>query len=699
MGNWFGASTPNEHDRRVYDAYGDITRTDIDAAFYGRGTTLSTHKDRRGQYRGQYMVNGKPALRPFMQWDGEGITYEEGKPQSYVLFGCSSGDYITAGYGVGLTTEQCLSLIMQVEREYPHVIHVGFSFKYDVEMILADLPIKSWYHLRRHGVVRWKGYRITYHPGKKFIVSTWNKATKERCTATIYDVWGFFQSSFIAACKGWLEPHELVEIERVEQGKAKRGSFSYDELTSVMIPYWLSELGLNARLLNRLRERLIQAGVQPSTWHGPGAIATTIYRERKIREHMSRTVRDGINDADRRINNLPEEVNTAAQYAYSAGHFERFKIGHHNGRVWQYDINSAYPAAISRLPSLRNGAWEHQVSPTFRSDLFAMWRVEFDCWSPERMSFAFPLFYRDKRRCVSYPLTVTGWYWTPEAALVADSKHARITESWEWHPDGPPVYPFAFVQDMYEQRQAWKRDGNPAEKALKLALNSLYGKMAQRAGWQENQPLPRFHQLEWAGYVTSYTRAVLYRAMNLAGPGLVAVETDCVFSTRPIPQLPISTALGEWSLTEHEFITYIASGTYWTDSKAAYRGLDPDSLTHEDALRWLRQGMWRGGLTGRTTRFIGSGRGLGTPLHRCWITEERELRPGLTGKRIHVEENCPQCARGISPADQLHPTIVATRGGDSQQHLLPWLAPTDPFASEWNNRTVAEKYDHIFTAA
>lgn len=688
----------NEHDKPSFDKYGPIERAELTDEFFGRGGIVNA--SRRGRdgrdHNGSYMLNGKVHARPFMAWDGEGITYEEGKAQSYVLFGCSSGDYIAAHE---LTTMECLDLIMRVEDEYPHVIHVGFSFKYDVEMILCDLPIKSWYRLRRHGTVRWKSYRIIYHPGKKFTVSRWDNARKQRTTATIYDVWGFFQSSFITACRTWLDPHELADIDKVEAGKGKRGTFTFDELESYVIPYWLSELGLTVRLVNRLRERLTDAGVLPSTWHGPGAIATTIYREHKVREHMSRVARDCISNDDIHIDSLPEGVNTAAQYAYSAGHFERFKIGHHPKKVWQYDINSAYPAAISRLPSLRNGQWEHQVSPTFDHRLFGMWRVEFDCWSDERLSFAFPLFYRDERRCVSYPLTVTGWYWTPEAALVAGRKDARITESWTWHANGVPKYPFEFVLDMYAQRQEWKRDGNPAEKALKLALNSLYGKMAQRAGWQDGRPLPRFHQLEWAGYVTSYTRAVLYRAMNMAGRGLIAVETDAVFSTVPLPALPISTELGEWSLTEHEWITYLSSGTYWTDSKAAYRGLDPDSLTHDDAIRWLRDGMWRGSLTGRTTRFIGSGRGLGTPLHRCWVTEERELRPGLTGKRVHVRELCNQCLRGVSAADALHPTIVSTRGGESQPHLLPWLQPADPFGDDFRGRELAERYDHVFSVA
>lgn len=672
----------------------------LDESFYGRGRMRrkSTRRDWRAE-RGSRVL-------PFVAWDGEGITYESNVAQSYVLFGCSLGAYVKAPK---LTSAECLDLILNVERSNPDVIHVGFAFKYDVEMILVDLPVRSWYQLRRHGVVRWKGYRITYHPGKRFTVSRKlaDAFGKEyRVTATIYDVWGFFQSSFIAALKGWLDPAELADIERIEAGKKERGNFRWEDLESYVIPYWKAELRLLVVLMDRLRDRLTSANVCPREWHGPGAIATAIYRQHEIRHSMSRTRRDSRNDSDLTIAALPERVNDAARIAYAGGRFEMLKVGHYEGTIYQYDINSAYPAAIAGLPQLSDGEWVTERNPAFRNDVFAVWRVEFDCWTPDRVSYSFPLFYRDKKRCVSFPLTVSGWYWTPEAALVAGSRYAHITECHVWVPRRNER-PFAFVADMYAQRKEWKSVGNPAEKALKLALNSLYGKMAQRSGWQDKQPLPRYHQLEWAGYVTSYTRAVIFRAMNLAASNLIAVETDAVFTSKPLPQLPTGPELGLWEPTEHRFITYLQSGTYFTECptcqgagcekcrdsgvKSKYRGLDSDSVTYGQVLQWLENGEWQLPIVGHTTRFIGSGRGLGTPFHRMWLTEQREIRPGATGKRMHLPKLCPLCERGVSARESMHPTLVMTRGGESQPHDLPWLGEPkdDPFRKE----TAEVRYD------
>jgi len=663
----------------------DISTTALDDAFYGTGRLRSGKPGKDGLQR-----HGTGEPLPFVAWDGEGITYRKGTAQSYVLFGCSTGQHLKSPV---LSTEDCLNLILNVERKNPDVIHVGFAFKYDVEMILADLPVRNWYRLRDKGTVRWKNYRLTYHPGKRFTVA--QTVDGQRTTATIYDVWGFFQSSFVVALRNWLDADELVEIDRIEAGKKERGNFVWEDLNSYVVPYWQAELRLLVLLVDRLRERLTSADICPSQWHGPGAVASTIYRKHNVHDAMSRTGRDCKDKRDYEIEGLPESVNDAARIAYAGGRFEMLKVGHYNGPVWQYDINSAYPNAISKLPDLARGEWIHQANPEFRNDLFALWHIKFDCWSPERMSFAFPLFYRDERRLVSYPLTVDGWYWTPEASLVSNSNYAEIVEAHIFMPDGD-FRPFAFVEEMYAQRKAWKAQGNPAEKALKLALNSLYGKMAQRAGWQESKPLPRFHQLEWAGYVTSYTRAMLFKAMNLAGPHCIAVETDAIFSTKPLP-LPVGKRLGQWDLTEHKFITYLQSGTYFTECptcdgvgcekckdsgvKSKYRGLDSDSMTYETAMAWLNDGDWQSPIVGWTTRFIGSGRGLGTPIHRMWLTESKEIRPGCTGKRMHLPQVCPMCAKGISAAQSLHPTCVMTRGGISQPHDLPWLVKNerDPF--------------------
>lgn len=406
-------------------------------------------------------------VAPFVFWDGEGITYEQGIPQSYVLFGSSLGHEIR---DKELRTVDCLALILQAERDCPAAIHTAFAFKYDAEMILVDLPLRSWYVLRQRSSVRYAGYTITYHPGRLFRVS--RTVEGQRYTATIYDVFGFFQQSFVKALRGWLDERELDVITQIEEGKDQRGQFQYEQLDSLIAPYWRQELRLGVLLCDRLRERMLSADVCPSQWYGAGALATHLYRRHAMRKHLARTQRDRHERDTDVVTDLPEAVNEAARRAYAGGRFELFKLGHTEQPVYQYDIRSAYPNAIAGLPSLRNSQWTHHVSPNFDPRLFAVWRVEYDRWTPTQMHKPGPLFQRDWAGRVCYPLTVNGWYWTPEVALVADSQYAHIAEAWVCSHDDE--YPFDWVRELYAERQVRKAAGDPSEKAYKLALNSLY---------------------------------------------------------------------------------------------------------------------------------------------------------------------------------------------------------------------------------
>lgn len=89
---------------------------------------------------------------------------------------------------------------------------------------------------------------------------------------------------------------------------------------------------------------------------------------------------------------------------------------------------------------------------------------------------------------------------------------------------------------VYRQRVALGKDtrGYP----LKLALNSLYGKLAQRSG---SGP---YHDAAAAGLVTAMTRARLIEAIAYDPEAVVIAATDGVFSLRPLP-LDIGDGLGQ----------------------------------------------------------------------------------------------------------------------------------------------------------
>lgn len=292
-----------------------------------------------------------------------------------------------------------------------------------------------------------------------------------------------------------------------------------------------------------------------------------------------------------------------------------------------------------------------------------------------------PFFFRDERHAIHFPAIVNGWYWSPELWKTHSLPGVTVHEGWELVDTGER--PFHWVQEVYDTRAEWKRAGNPAQLALKLQLNSLYGKMAQRVGWnEEKRTPPKWHQLEWAGWVTSYARARIYLAARKASRygALLAVETDAVFSTVEL-ELSLSDELGDWDRTVYEDMVYLQSGCYFAlekgEWKSKYRGFDPGSLTREAAMESLRSvhGPWS--LTGRSSRFVGFRQALqqkDMTMWRTWTADTpRVMSLGTDGKRVHMESSCDACDQGRSPAETLHDLVIARpQGGDSTPHSLPW---------------------------
>ncbi len=644
-----------------------------------------------GGKRGQY-VKTPLAERRFIGWDGEGMNLDgPGKPQRYVLFGASTGEYIS---GRSLHTVELCDFALKIAAENVGAIHVGFAFKYDANMIVKSLPPRRLKYLHKNGYVRWRylgnEYCIIFRPGKWLSISRTEAGYDSRTnpsaktTIRIYDCFTFFGCSFVRACRDILG--DSAELRRVEAGKAQRKSFIWDDFDEVL-DYWQTEIALLERLLGKFRELVYSAGLPIREWHGPGALASYVMKEKKIQEHKSKE--------------LPPEVETASRIAYAGGRFELFKVGRREGPIYSFDINSAYPFAIAQLPSLSMGKWVHRKEPK-SVGRFGVYRIRL------RTAAGFdkapgPLFHRDERHNISYPWIVEGWYWSPEAYLVSAMQDVEIVEGWEWIPNTDEM-PFAWVKDMYLQRKEWKRQGIQAQMALKLCMNSLYGKMAQRVGWDEKRNrIPPWHQLEWAGWVTSYTRAKLYRVMtNIPWSDLIGVETDGIYTSCPPERLGITSndELGGWKINEYDEILYIQSGLYalragnkWTTK---YRGLDNDSLSVGDMQRYLdmecgANKQWTP-IIGKTTRFVGLGAALSTettaPLksrHCRWEVTERAIMPGEKGKRIHVSQFCRACREGKTAGEEMHDLVIRShsRGEMSTAHFIPWAGKDQGAVPEW----------------
>lgn len=646
---------------------------------FGEFDDIVIKPKRRNDPRKNHMRRRKE----FIAWDGEGtrvdepismdgtgfyywpddkgrakeiLTHWERQPQPYVLLANSKDQRIVDRDG--LSSYECLEFILNTKVQYPDSIFVGFGFGYDCNQIIKDLPEEYLWKLHNENHVYYGSYSIRWLPHKSFYV----RHGRSNRSAIIYDVFGFFGTSFLHTCEEYLGKDD-PELDLIKKGKAARSTFSFDELDEFIIPYNKMELSMLVRVMNILRDDLEQVSIQPSKWHGPGAVANEALALYNVP-----------------IAPTPTEVSDAAQYAYAGGRFEQYRMGHYHGDVFEYDIHSAYPAGATQLPDISCGSWEHVE--TYEHDTFGVWRVEYSSPYGNTDNRPQPLFCRAEDGSISYPRQVQGWFWSPEASLVAP----YVTEGWVFRPWNT-ARPFAFVEAIYNQRQLFKEQGRSAQRALKLILNSLYGKLAQTVGGQDGPP--RWHQLEYAGYITSYTRAIIYRAMMQNPDAIIAAETDAVFSTAPL-DLPLSERLGEWELKKHHGIVYLQSGLYYADEgeTCKYRGMDVDGETKQPAGLPYRNVLdhlaTRTGFPDRpplslfsyTTRFIGLGLGLRTSsVWRTWERKAKQIRldqEPWSSKRVHLAKSCLLCARSMDMNNNMHPLEIGGYSGRSYARALPW---------------------------
>lgn len=648
--------------------------------------------------------------RDFIAWDGEGWTdHVCGNPSDcvnsdgqckhhYYLFGCSTGEYVT---GESLSTIECLDVMLAAKRAHNDGLHVAFSFKYDIDMILGDIPPAGMRYLMRHNRMRWKGYRLEVLPGK------WFQVTKDDTTIRIYDLFSFFACSFVRALEQW-EVGTDDERNRIAEGKSLRGDFTIESLESTVIPYWKAELGLLALLAERLREILYSAGIRPSMWHGPGAVANYLFKNYKSDMALPG---DGT---------VPIGVLDAGQFAYAGGRFEAFRIGFTDQPVYSADINSAYPYAMSLLPNMDTGVWIHRTGMPDMQDLsdvrVGMFHVRFRYNEETARAIIYDGFpgaahYRyPKSGTVHYRHESPGvWVHLPEFRNLLEQELSGmfsqfdVVESWLYIDDG--TYPFSWVREIYEQRREWKRAGNPAQLAAKLGINSLYGKLAQRVGGRDGKPT--WHNLEMAGHITSTCRAMLYDASWRQHSSIIAYQTDGIYSTSPLQFLPNGEGndLGQWEADTYSGMLHLQSGVYWLrDAEGNWlrpksRGVPQQHMDFDKAMDSLQKGI---PLVVEQTQFIRFGlanmRRSGLNYWRTWQKNEKDFSfggdgIGSSGKRLHIPQSCKECVQGIGRHEGLHTLMLSPKGfpkwrsgqvRESAPHHLPWrkLGQANPLKEE-----------------
>lgn len=519
-------------DRKItYEKNNEAVRVDYGTStsrlVSSRNYEATTGKDTRQKSRQKNYRN-----RQIIALDGEGITIL-GR-HSYVLLAASTGETLVDTEGI--SSQAALNFLTDLAAKYPGALFVSFGFGYDINKILKDLRPAQLKHLRKKEYLLSGDWRIWWRPGKYFGVGHTHDLT-------IWDLRSFFRGNFINACLQVLG-NDVPEI--ITSGKASRGNFKLSELEKIKA-YNAAELELMVTLAQTIRHKLDDLGIRLNRFDGSGAIASAILKAHKVTEHLPP---------------LDPEIERLAGNAFIGGRIECLQYGHSSRGGYQYDMRSAYPWAMTQLPSF-NGTWTKYKGDAGQRP-YSMYLIEWTKFN--NPAIPAPLPFRTKSGSIVYPAQGKALIWSPEVEIIRGLSKTeikyKILQTWVFEPFNFEIRPFKFLETLFYKRQyLTETKENGAANILKLGMNSIWGKTAQRVGWSENN-IPTYHNLVIAGLTTSYVRAAVYQAAQSDLDAVIAIETDAIITRRRIksPAVTLGNGLGEWAETQFSSLTYCNSG-------------------------------------------------------------------------------------------------------------------------------------------
>jgi len=223
---------------------------------------------------------------------------------------------------------------------------------------------------------------------------------------------------------------------------------------------------------------------------------------------------------------LPREVEEAALLSYHGG-----KNGFYTRPGWQtcreYDISSAYPWAMTRVPSLTAGAW-------YEVDRFERGYEGFYCVTGETPSDEpYPCLFSHEFQPLRGRFSDT-WVTSQEMREALRAREVRVSDirGYVWVPTKPFDYPLRrFARDFYRLKES--ADDEARRRMHKLTLNSLYGKFIQLTPMPDGTEKPgAYYRPDVASWITGDVRSRIHRLEH--DSKALHTATDAIHSRRAI---------------------------------------------------------------------------------------------------------------------------------------------------------------------
>lgn len=394
----------------------------------------------------------------------------------------------------------------------------------------------------------------------------------------IRDTGRSFHGGLESAIAQWNPELSETEHERIAWGKRQREVGFAGATVAQIAAYSEAECVAHARICRKLIDSIRNAArvrMRASDLAGSGSIAAAVLGHYQVSKHSE--------------THVDTEVDVLARMTYFGGLIEAPVVGFLDEDVDGADINSAYPSKMVSMPCMRAGHGAWKVSRGTVPDSHIGHALV--TWDVSRSGTSTPPFtVRRKSGAVSAPL-VGRRTWVALAELQAAmpwfASSIVVHKVMHWEPTCDCGEPLFFLSELYDYRLAVKdsmadmefgslewEEASCLERAVKLIINSIYGKLAQmRYG------VGPYTNLHYASYITGSTRGQVRTKTweaERAGGTVVYQHTDSVL-TVGVKVLDEGKKLGAWgkekSSTGFLVIQPGLAMSLYSNTKVASRGV------------------------------------------------------------------------------------------------------------------------------
>lgn len=437
-----------------------------------------------------------------------------------------------------------------------NVTYAGWNAGFDTSVIMKYIPSETLARAVKEDEISFRvgRYRITWIPKRVFAITD-SKDRHNNCS--FYDFAQFYGKPLAEAFSKYIGP---VSEETQSMKEQRKWGFTldyYNLYKEALERYCINDAKMTAELAEYWANMVERAfNIRPRKWISSGFLAERALLANNVEMPL--------------FSDVPYEIQELAYASFWGGRFELVQRGF-IGECYLYDINSAYPYAMSLFPNLKRGKWVRSKRIETGAYL-GFFRIIAEV--PHGTVIA-PFPFRNKDGLIAFPSGTFETCITLDELITSQkdkSVSVTILDSYQWIPEGELEFPLReFMESNYKFRLELKKSNDPLELAVKIILNSCYGKTVQTKG-SANLFFPLL-----GAFITGMIRASLYNFVkdNKIERETVSFATDSIAVTRKLPYNSLE--LGALKLDKEGFDTYIISnGFYKFNGKWKQRGLGRD---------------------------------------------------------------------------------------------------------------------------